>query len=244
VSNLITAALRRRKLKDASLRVRTDGYTMPLSKSIAFDEEQLTQAAAAVGTPYVLGEAEREFIERLKAGEADAFDVLVQRYSGDIYAMLCRMTEDAEEAADLTQETFMSSIKAIGSFRGESGLKTWLFRIAVNHARNRFRWWNRRQRNRSVSLDTSENAEDTPLSERIASSDIDPERAAIRSQREDAAIAELAKLPDIYREAIVLCDIEGMAYDEIAAALDINIGTVKSRLARGREELRKRLKDF
>jgi RNA polymerase sigma-70 factor (ECF subfamily) len=85
---------------------------------------------------------------------------------------------------------------------------------------------------------------ETPLSERIAGNEIDPENAAIQSEREKAAVAELAKLPDIYREAIILCDIEGLSYEEIASSLEINIGTVKSRLARGREELRKRLHDF
>lgn len=217
---------------------------MQFSKSIAFDDEELTAVASAARVSYVPGQAETEFIERLKQGDADAFDLLVTRYSADIYSLLCRMTDDPDEAGDLTQETFLSAIKAIGGFRGDSGIRTWLFRIAMNHARNRFRWWNRRQRNRSVSLDAAERDTETPLAERIAGNGIDPENAVIRRERENAVVEELRQLPDIYREVIVLCDIEGLSYEEIAAALEINMGTVKSRLARGREELRKRLKDF
>lgn len=232
------------QFKDFSLRVRNDEHTMLFSKSIGFDEEDLARAVSATGYSSALGEAEREFIDRLKQQDPDAFDLLVQRYSSDIYSLLYRMTEDREEAADLTQETFLSSIKAIGSFRGESGIKTWLFRIAMNHARNRFRWWNRRQRNKSISIDSTVGDDDSPLADTLASNGIDPENAAIRSERETAAAAELRNLPEIYREVIILCDIEGMPYDEIASSLEINIGTVKSRLARGREELRKRLRDF
>lgn len=217
---------------------------MLFSKSIAFDEKNLDAVASAAGISSVFDWAETEFIDKLKQGDADAFDLLVTRYSGDLYSLLCRMTNDPDEAGDLMQETFLSAIKAIKGFRGDAGIKTWLFRIAINHARNRFRWWNRRQRNHSVSLDAVDERNETPLAERIAGNEIDPENAAIQSEREKAAVAELAKLPDIYREAIILCDIEGLSYEEIASSLEINIGTVKSRLARGREELRKRLQDF
>jgi RNA polymerase sigma-70 factor (ECF subfamily) len=217
---------------------------MLFSKSIAFDEKDIETVASAASGSSVFGWAETEFIDKLKQGDADAFDLLVTRYSGDLYSLLCRMTNDRDEAGDLMQETFLSTIKAIKGFRGDSGIKTWLFRIAINHARNRFRWWNRRQRNNSVSLDAVDDRNETPLSERIVGNEIDPENAAIQSEREKAAVAELAKLPDIYREAIILCDIEGLSYEEIASSLEINIGTVKSRLARGREELRKRLQDF
>jgi RNA polymerase sigma-70 factor (ECF subfamily) len=217
---------------------------MLFSKSIAFDEKDIETVASAASGSSVFGWAETEFIDKLKQGDADAFDLLVTRYSGDLYSLLCRMTNDRDEAGDLMQETFLSAIKAIKGFRGDSGIKTWLFRIAINHARNRFRWWNRRQRNNSVSLDAVDDRNETPLSERIVGNEIDPENAAIQSEREKAAVAELAKLPDIYREAIILCDIEGLSYEEIASSLEINIGTVKSRLARGREELRKRLQDF
>ncbi len=217
---------------------------MPFSKSIAFDDDEITSVATATGFSSDIGRAETEFIERLRQGDPDAFDVMVTRYSGDIYSLLCRMTEDVEEAADLTQETFLSSIKSISSFRGDSGLRTWLFRIAINHARNRFRWWNRRQRSHSVSLDATNSESESPLSERIASDELGPERETLRRERERAVVTELGNISVNYRDVIILCDIEGYSYEEIAETLGLNIGTVKSRLARGRDELRKRLIDL
>ena len=154
------------------------------------------------------------------------------------------MTENAEEAADLTQETFLSALKAIKTFRGESELKTWLFRIAVNHSRNRFRWWKRRKKDATVSLDAPIGDSDATVSEFIAGTEASAEDTVLRHERESAIRKALVELPEIYREAIVLCDIEGLSYEEIASALEINIGTVKSRIARGRDELRKRLKGF
>lgn len=217
---------------------------MIFGKSIAFDREGLRDVASATYDSPVFGTAEAEFVHRLKNGDPDAFDNLITRYSGDIYAILFRITENAEDAADLTQETFLSALKAIKTFRGESELKTWLFRIAVNHSRNRFRWWKRRRRDSTISLDAPIGDSESTVSETIAGSSISAEEAVLQHERESALRSALMDLPDIYREAIVLCDIEGLTYEEIATALDINIGTVKSRIARGREELRKRLKDF
>src|SRR5215210_6123461 len=91
------------------------------------------------------------FVERLKAGDQDAFDLLVSKFAGDIFGLAYRLTQNREEADDITQETFLSAIRAIAGFRGDSELKTWLFRITVNHARNRFRWWKRRRLDRTIS---------------------------------------------------------------------------------------------
>ena len=187
---------------------------------------------------------EEEFIEKLKAGDAAAFDTLVTRYTSDIYGLLLRLTENGEEAGDLTQETFLSALKAIKKFRGEADLKTWLFRIAINESRNRHRWWKRRRRDKTVSLDAPYGKNETPLSETFSSSSADPEQETLRREREKFLIKALNDLPDIFREAIVLCDIEGFSYEEISQTLEINIGTVKSRIARGRDELRKKLEDI
>lgn len=217
---------------------------MIFGKSVAFDREGLPQVATAAYDSHVFAEAEADFIERLRSGDPEAFDNLITRYSADIYAVLFRMTENAEEAADLTQETFLSALKAIKTFRGESELKTWLFRIAVNHSRNRFRWWKRRKKDATVSLDAPIGDSDSTISEFIAGTEATAEDTVLRHERESAIRKALLELPEIYREAIVLCDIEGLSYEEIASALEINIGTVKSRIARGRDELRKRLKGF
>ena len=184
------------------------------------------------------------FIDKLRAGDAAAFETLIDRYSGDIYALLFRLTENAEEARDLTQDTFLRALRSIKGFRGDSELKTWLFRIAINESRNRFRWWKRRRRELTISLDATIGDSETTLSDTLSDRSISPEDEALSREREYAIKAALLDIPDIYREAIVLCDVEGMSYEETAAALGIGIGTVKSRISRGREELRRRLKDF
>lgn len=211
---------------------------------MTFGEEEFNEVALATGQTSVRSSVEIEFIERLKIGEAEAFDALVVRYSADIYALLFRLTEDAEEAADLTQETFLSALKAIKKFRGEADLKTWLVRIAINESRNRFRWWTRRRREKTVSLDAPVGENETPLGETVSSGSANPEDVILRRERENRLTKALSDLPEIYREAVVLCDIEGLRYEEIAAALEVNIGTVKSRIARGREELRRKLNDI
>ena len=214
-----------------------DKRQMFFSKSLTFDEEEIGNVALATG----LMSAEAEFIERLKTGDATAFDTLVTRYTGDIYGLLFRITEDAEEAGDLTQETFLSVFKAIKKFRGDADLKTWLFRIAINQSRNRFRWWKRRRREKTVSLDAPIGESETPFHETMAGNFANPEEKILRREREKFLSKALHDLSENFREAVILCDIEGLSYEEIASVLEINIGTVKSRIARGREELRKKL---
>ncbi len=216
------------------------GQRMVFSKAIAFDEEKIREVALATGN----NSAESEFIEKLKAGDAQAFDTFVQRYTSDIYGLLYRITEDTEEAADLTQETFIKAFKAMKKFRGDAELKTWLFRIAINQSKNRFRWWKRRKREKTVSLDAPVGSSETPLSETIRTDFANPEEKTLQNEREKFLTKVLQELPDIFREAVVLCDIEGLSYEEISTVLEINLGTVKSRIARGREELRRKLKDF
>jgi RNA polymerase sigma-70 factor (ECF subfamily) len=119
-----------------------------------------------------------------------------------------------------------------------------LFRIAINHSRNRFRWWKRRRRDVTVSLDSPIGESETLLHEHIPGSGRTPEEHAIAGERDKALLGAMRELPDIFREAIVLCDLEGLTYEEISSTLGVNIGTVKSRIARGREDLRRKLKDF
>ncbi len=216
---------------------------MVFSKSIVFDHEEIGRAAASPSS--IAQSSERQaFIDKLKAGDAAAFETLIDRYSGDIYALLFRLTENAEEASDLTQDTFLRALRSIKGFRGESELKTWLFRIAINESRNRFRWWKRRRRDVTISLDATIGDSNTTISDTLADRSISPEDETLLRERQYALKAALLDIPEVYREAIVLCDIEGLTYEETAAALDIGLGTVKSRISRGREELRRRLKDF
>lgn len=219
---------------------------MVFSKAIWFDEEEIGDIASATGSnSAAVSTAEEEFIEKLKQGDARAFDVFVQRYTPDIYGLLLRLTEDPEEAGDLLQETFLRAFKAIRKFRGEAELKTWLFRIAVNQSKNRFRWWKRRMREKTVSLDAPVSASnDAPLSETVSANFASPEEDALQNERQRFLLEALKELPEIYREAVVLCDIEGLSYEEISIVLEINLGTVKSRIARGREELRRKAERF
>ena len=218
--------------------------TMLFGKSIAIDEEGLKTVASASSKTSARSIAESEFVAKLKAGDAEAFDALVNRYSGDVYALLYRLTDNAEEAGDLTQETFLKALKAVGKFRGDSELKTWLIRIAINESRNRFRWWKRRRREMTISLDDHVGNSEAAVHESLAGNSEDPEGEALRREREKLLLEALRSLPDVYRESVILFEIEGYSYEQICRLLDINLGTVKSRIARGREELRKRLKGF
>ena len=187
--------------------------------------------------------AETQFIERLKRGDAAAFETLVNERSGEIYGLLYRLTENVEEARDLTQETFLRAFQSIDHFRGESDLRTWIYRIAINQARNRWRWWRRRRRDATVSIDAPEiGGGRLGLMATLKSTTAkDPEQDTLANERERALKKALGTLKRVYREAVILRDIEGFAYEEIATTLDISVGTVKSRLARGRQELRRKL---
>ena len=185
--------------------------------------------------------SEEQFIERLKQGEAAAFSILVAERSPEIYGLLFRLTENSEEARDLTQETFLRAFQSIGSFRGEADLRTWIYRIAINQARNRWRWWRRRKREATVSLDSTEDRDKQPLSASLAENSRTPEQETLAHERQKVLRDALRTLGRAYREAVILRDIEGFTYEEIATTLRISVGTVKSRLARGRQELRRRL---
>jgi len=195
--------------------------------------------AALVG---VRSTAEDQFLERLKRGEAAAFEQLVAERTGDIYGLLFRLTSDSEEARDLTQETFLRAYQAIGKFRGDADLKTWLYRIAINQARNRWRWWRRRKRDATISLDAPIGETEQTVAMHLEDTRAaDPEQEALAREREGQLRDALQSLRSAYREAVILRDVEGFTYEEIAETLQLNIGTVKSRLARGRLELRRKL---
>jgi len=205
-------------------------------------QAELEHPAAVADSAEARPVAELQFIERLRAGEATAFDRLVTERSADIYALLYRLTEDPEEARDLTQETFLQAFRSIAHFRGDADLRTWLYRIAVNQARNRWRWWRRRRRGATVSLDATDDAHELSLASRLVDEHAEnPEARTLAHEREEILLAAVRTLARPYREAVVLRDVEGLSYEEVAATLDISIGTVKSRLSRGRTELRRKL---
>ncbi|MBA2703030.1 MAG: sigma-70 family RNA polymerase sigma factor [Blastocatellia bacterium] len=212
-------------------------YGEPIALGGQMEMEQVAIAASVGLRP----SANQEFIERLKRGEAAAFEELVAERSGEIYGLLFRLTENSEEARDLTQETFLRAFQNIDRFRGEADVRTWIYRIAINQARNRFRWWRRRRRDATVSLDQKQGESGQTISGTLAEPSQNPEQQTLARERELALRSALQRLGQAYRETVILRDIEGFTYEEIAETLEINVGTVKSRLARGRHELRKKL---
>ena len=213
-------------------------YGEPIALRGQMELEQVAPATLVDARPAV----EDQFIERLKRSDPAAFEKLVNERSGEIYGLLYRLTENREEARDLTQETFLRAFQSIGQFRGDSDLRTWIYRIAINQARNRWRWWRRRHRDSTISIDAAdENGHGSVVAQLSSGNACNPEHGALAHERERALRKALSGLRRVYREAVVLRDIEGFAYEEIAVALDISVGTVKSRLARGRQELRRKL---
>lgn len=216
---------------------------MSYGEPIALRQMELEQVAPAAPVELceVRPRAEAEFIERLKRGDAAAFEELVTERSSEIYGLLFRLTENSEEARDLTQETFLRAFQSIDRFRGEADLRTWIYRIAINQARNRWRWWRRRRRESTVSLDATQGDSNQTLLATLAESSANPEQETLAHEREVVLRSALRKVGQSYREAVILRDIEGFSYEEIASTLGINVGTVKSRLARGRQELKRKL---
>jgi RNA polymerase sigma-70 factor (ECF subfamily) len=182
---------------------------------------------------------EAVFVSRLQANDDAAYDELVRTYSASIFHVAYRMLGDTAEASDAVQEIFLKVFRNIGGFKGEAALKTWIFKIAFSEILNRLRWWRRRYRFATVSLDDQPNG--TGPAAFVASSSPTPEQV-LQSKEQETAIQEaLGKLTKDHRSIIVLRDIEGFSYTEIADVLGVSIGTVKSRLARARGDLKKSL---
>jgi RNA polymerase sigma-70 factor (ECF subfamily) len=189
--------------------------------------------------PAELTAQEALFVSRLKANEDAAYDELVRMYSGPIYHVAYRMTGDAAEASDAVQDIFLKIFRNIGGFKGEAALKTWIFKIAFSEILNRLRWWKRRHRYATLSLDESPNG--NAPGDGFADAGPTPEEVLQAKEREDAIQQALRRLSHEHRSIIVLRDIEGFSYTEIADVLGISMGTVKSRLARARADLKKSL---
>lgn len=191
---------------------------------------------AAQGSPY-----EAKLVARLKAGEMDAFDELVAEYQSLVYALSFRILGDGEDARDATQETFLKVYRHFARFRGEASLKTWICRIAINQARSTERWWRRRHRNGTTSLDAPlglNRDDDRSVGDLLESDAVSPEADALSRERSRRIEVGLGELKKDFRVAVVLRDIEGLSYEEIAYVTEVSVGTVKSRIARGREMLR------
>jgi len=183
---------------------------------------------------------ETALIDRCVGGDEFACAELVEAHQRMVYQLALHLLGDPEEALDLSQEVFLRVFRTLDRFRGQSSLRTWIYRIVVNQAWNRQRWWRRRRRGEQVSLDDHIRA-NGELAARAEA--VSPDR--ILGQKELAARLwrALEDLPFDQKTAIVLREIDGLSYEEIAFSLGIAVGTVKSRLARAREALRAQLRD-
>lgn len=181
--------------------------------------------------------SEEALLSGLKAGDALAYETLVDRFQQPVFNLVSRLIDDRGEAGDVTQEVFLKVFRCIGSFRGQSSLKTWVYRIAVNEAHNRRRWFGRHRRP-EVRLDDDESR---ALTYRFCDPSHSPYDVTLSHEWRAAIEKGLNELPSIFRAAVILRDIEELSYEEISEVLDVNLGTVKSRILRGRESLRKGL---
>ena len=178
---------------------------------------------------------DRELVEKAKQGDQGAFEQLVLDNQNKVYALALRMVNDREEAADLAQEAFVKAWQGMKSFQGESSFATWIYRLTANLCID----WLRRQKRRegvepAVSLDDESSGWAEP-----ADRDSDPQLVLEKSERGRALARGLDRLPEWQRQALVLRELSGLSYQEIGQALDIDLGTVKSRIARARLNLRK-----
>lgn len=205
--------------------------------SIRFVTDSVMKDAGALGWAEV-GNHEAALIERCAAGEQAACAELVSGHERMVYQLALHLLGDRDEALDLSQEVFFSVFRTIGSFRGQSALKTWIYRIAINQARNRQRWWRRRHKADQVSLDQHVAAHGDL---RQPGEHTSPDRAYARKELAEKLWTALDRLPFDQRTVIVLREIDGLSYDDIAFSLGVAVGTVKSRLTRARQTLRQQL---
>jgi RNA polymerase sigma-70 factor (ECF subfamily) len=180
---------------------------------------------------------EAALIERCAAGDEAACAELVASHERMVYNLSLHLLGDRDEALDLSQEVFLRVFRTLSGFRGQSALRTWIYRIVINQARNRQRWWRRRHRADQVSLD-----EHVRLFGDLESKvDVSPDRALAQKETAARIWQALDRLPFDQRTALVLREIDGLRYDEIAFSLGVAVGTVKSRLTRARQALRAEL---
>jgi RNA polymerase sigma-70 factor (ECF subfamily) len=186
-----------------------------------------------------VGGREAALIQRCAAGDEAAFGELVAEHQRMVVQLALNLLGDRDEALDLSQEVFLRVFRTIGRFRGQSSLKTWIYRIAVNQARNRHRFWRRRHRADQVSLD----AHVATHGEFLSGTGSRPDRALAQKELASRLESALAALPFDQRTAIVLREVDGLSYEEIAYSLGVAVGTVKSRLTRARQTLRLELRE-
>lgn len=199
-----------------------------------FYASSVVKDARALGWTDV-GEVEADMVRRCAAGDQAACADLVTTHERMVYQLAYHLLGSRDEALDLSQEVFLRVFRTIAAFRGQSSLRTWIYRIVINQARNRQRWWRRRRQGDQVSLDHHLQVHGELPQHQEA---IGPDRLLARKQAAARLWAAMDRLPFDQRTAIVLREFDGLSYEEIAFSLDVAVGTVKSRLTRARQALR------
>lgn len=182
-------------------------------------------------------ELDRDLVERVKAGDKQAFDVLVRKYQHKLIKLIMRYVSDPADAMDIAQEAFIKAYRALPNFRGDSSFYTWLYRIGINTAKNYVVAQGRRPPDSDID---AEDAERYDIESRLKDQDT-PEGMAQRDEIERTVLEAIEALPEDLRTAITLRELEGLSYEEIAQAMECPVGTVRSRIFRAREAIDKRL---
>lgn len=181
---------------------------------------------------------DQALVERVQRGDKKAFDALVLKYQHKIVNLISRYVRDHAEVQDLAQETFIKAYRALAGFRGDSAFYTWLYRIAINTAKNFLVAQGRRPPSADVEVSDAEQFDGQSALKELAS----PERMALKDEIADVVIKAIEELPEDLRTALMLREIEGLSYEEIAEAMACPIGTVRSRIFRAREAVDRQLK--
>jgi RNA polymerase sigma-70 factor, ECF subfamily len=176
-------------------------------------------------------------LDGLRQGDNKAYETLIERFEHPVYNLVCRLADDPSEAADVVQDVFIKVFRNVGSFRGDSSLKTWIYRIAVNQARNQRRWFGRHRR-QEVGLEP-EAGETQGYQDWLQDPGPSPFEQVLDHETQALVEQALQEVAAPFRAALVLREMEGLSYEQIAEVLELNLGTVKSRILRGREALRK-----
>jgi RNA polymerase sigma-70 factor (ECF subfamily) len=198
--------------------------------------------AGALGVPT----EEATIVAELKAGSEDAYSWLIAQFQQPIYSLVYRIVSDPADAADTTQEVFLKVFRGMKRFNGASSLKTWVYRIAVHEASNRKRWWFR-HKSRETSMEAGPGepgGSGLGIKDLLVDRGDSPLDNLAQQQLRARVENELRQVPEPYRTTVVLRDIEELSYEEIADITDVSLGTVKSRLTRGRDALKKRLERY
>lgn len=205
-------------------------------------EELLGAERAAAPEGFRLSLDESTLIDRCVAGDDTAFDQIVLRYQDMVFSLATRLLGSYDEAVDLSQEVFLQVYRKLSSFRRDASLRTWIYRIVINRAKNRQRWWKRRMSEMTaLPIEEVETRTRSNAAARLASGDIAPDEALARKEQGQILHRAIEKLPFDQRTILLLKEIEGLSYEEISTTLDLPLGTVKSRLARARQSLRDKL---